>query len=212
MDSRFHPAIVAIKAGDLERLRSLLGTDPALATARSSISHPTLLQCLTLEAINVPNQVEMAKLLIDGGADINGALGAAASINNVDVAALLFDRGAGINGAGSWSPLEEALYWNNREMIDLLLTRGASVHNLRLASGLGQIDLIEGFFESDGTLKPEAGKIDWPFGEVEKSNLKGAIKAELQAKVAHWSADRSTSSTMLLSTRACTIKSTLLVC
>jgi uncharacterized protein len=189
MDARFHPAIAAIKSGDLEGLRSLLGQDSALATARSSTSHPTLLQCLALEAVNVPNQVDMAGLLIEAGADINGALVAAASINNVEVAALLLDRGAAIDGAGTWSPLEESLYWNNREMTRLLLRRGASVHNLRLASGLGRIDLIESFFESDGTLKPEGGKIDWPFGELEKSNLAGPIKAELQAKVAQWSAD-----------------------
>jgi len=55
-------------------------------------------------------------------------------------AALLLDRGAAINGTGNWSPLEEALYWGNQGVIDLLLDRGASVHNLRIASGLvGQI-------------------------------------------------------------------------
>jgi uncharacterized protein len=189
MDARFHPAIAAIKSGDLDALRLLLVKDPGLATARSATSHPNLLQCLALDALQVPNQVAMARLLIDGGADINGALVAAASINNVDVAALLLDRGAAINGASSWSPLEEALYWNNREVIELLLARGASIHNLRLASGLGRTDLIESFFESDGTLKPEAGRIDWPFGELEKSNLKGEIRAELEAKVAQWSDD-----------------------
>ena len=55
--------------------------------------------------------------------------------------------------------------------IDLLLERGASVHNLRTAAALGRMDLIKGLFNSDGSLKPEAGKIDWPFGELEKSNL-----------------------------------------
>jgi ankyrin repeat protein len=149
-----------------------------------------LLQCLALDAVNVPNQVEMARLLIDEGAEINGPMVAAASINNVRVAALLLDCGAAINGAGSWSPLEEALYWGNQEVIDRLLERGASVHNLRLASGLGRIDLIESFFRSDGSLKPEAGKINWPFGELEKSNLNCQIKEELQAKVAQWSDDR----------------------
>jgi len=49
---------------------------------------------------------------------INGPMVAAASINNVAIAALLLDCGAAIDGAGSWSPLEEALYWNNRETID----------------------------------------------------------------------------------------------
>jgi len=160
-----------------------------LATARSSTSHPTLLQCLALDALLVPNQIEMARLLIDAGAEINGPMVAAASINNVAIAALLLDCGAAINGSGSWSPLEEALYWNNREAIELLLARGASVHNLRLAAGLGRIDLIESFFESDGSLKPSAGRIDWPFGEIEKSNLTGAIRAELEAKVAQWSND-----------------------
>jgi len=189
MDAKFHPAIAAITAGNLDGLRDLISRDPSLATARSSRSHPTLLQCLALDAVNVPNKVEMAKVLIDAGADINGPLGAAACIDNVEIAELLLDRGAAINGLGSWSPLEETLYWRNYKVRDLLLARGASVHNLRSAAGLGRLDLIESFFRSDGSLKPEAGKIDWPFGELAKSNLNCGIKDELQAKVAAWSDD-----------------------
>jgi ankyrin repeat protein len=189
MDAKFHPAIAAIKSGDLNRLKELINNDPSLATARSSRSHPTLLQCLALDALDVPNKVELAQVLIDAGADIQGPLGAAACIDNVEISALLLDRGAAINGTGSWSPLEEALYWRNLGVIDLLLQRGASVHNLRMAAGLGRMDLIESFFRSDGSLKPEAGKIDWPFGELAKSNLNRKIKEELQAKVAAWSND-----------------------
>lgn len=189
MDARFHPAIAAITAGDLATLRELIAKDPSLATARSSRSHPTLLQCLALDALDVPNKVEMAKVLLDAGAAINGPLGAAACIDNVEIAELLLDSGAAINGIGSWSPLEETLYWRNYKVRDLLLARGASMHNLRIASGLGRLDLIERFFRSDGSLKPEAGKIDWPFGELEKSNLNCGIKAELRANVAKWSDD-----------------------
>ncbi len=189
MDAKFHPAIRTIKSGDLDGLRALLDQDRSLATARSSRSHPTLLQCLALDAVDVPNKIEMAHLLIDAGAEINRPLGAAACIDNVEIAALLLDCGAAINGTGNWSPLEEALYWGNQGVIDLLLERGASVHNLRIASGLGWTDLIESFFRSDGSLKPEAGKIDWPFGELQKSNLNCEIKEELQAKVAGWSDD-----------------------
>lgn len=189
MDAKFCPAIAAIKSGDIDGLQALLDQDRSLPTARSSSSHPTLLQCLALDAVDVPNRVEMARLLIDAGAEINGPLGAAACIDNVKIAALLLDCGAAINGTGSWSPLEEALYWGNRAVIGLLLERGASVHNLRIASGLGRIDLIEKFFRSDGSLKPEAGKIDWPFGELQKSNLNCQIKDELQEKVAQWSND-----------------------
>ena len=189
MDAKFHTAIAAIKSGDIDGLRTLLRGDPSLATARSSRSHPTLLQCLALDAVDVPNKVEIAQVLIDAGAEINGPLGAAASIGNVEIAALLLDCGAAINGAGSWSPLEEALYWKNQGVINLLLARGASVHNLRLAAGLGRTDLIEGFFQSDGRLKPEAGKIDWPFGEPQKSNLNRKIKEELQGKIDSWPND-----------------------
>ena len=156
MDAKFHPAMAAIKSGNLDRLRDLLNQDPLLATARSSRSHPTLLQCLALEALNVPNKIEMAQLLIEGGADINGALGAAACIDNVEIVALLLDRDAAIEGTDSWSPLEEALYWNNQRVIHLLLERGASVDNLRKASALGRTDLIGSLFNNDGSLKPEA--------------------------------------------------------
>jgi len=129
----------------------------------------------------------MARVLIDAGAEINGPLGACASGNNVEVAAALLDAGAEINGMGSWSPLEEALYWSSNDVRDLLLKRGASVHNLRIAAGLGRTDLIESFFNSDGSLKPEAGKIAWPFGDPQDSNLPAQIKEELQAKIEAWS-------------------------
>ena len=187
MDAKFHPAMAAIKAGDLEGLRRFIHEDPSLATSRSNKSHPTLLQCLTLDAVDLPNEVEMARVLIDAGAELDGPLVAAASIGNVEVAKLLLDCGASLNGNGGWSPLEEALYWNQAGMIDLLLERGASLHNLRIAAGLGRTDLLEGFFKSDGSLKPQAGKIDWPFGDCETSYMNRQIKEELQAKLAGWS-------------------------
>jgi ankyrin repeat protein len=187
MDRKFYPAINAIKTGDIDTLNSLIREEPTLATDRSSRSHPTLLQCLVLDAVHVPNKLEMAKVLIDAGADIDEPLVACASIDNVQVAEFLLDSGAKIDGTGGWSPLEEALYWGNRGVIQLLLARGARVQNLRTAAGLGRMDLIQNFFNSDGGLKPEAGKIDWPFGELQKSNLDCKIKEELQAKVDNWS-------------------------
>ena len=48
----------------------------------------------------------------------------------------------------------------------LLLERGAKVQNLRTAAGLGRTDLIESYFNDNGSLKPEAGKINWPFGDL----------------------------------------------
>lgn len=135
----------------------------------------------------------MAKILIDAGADLNGPLVAAGSIDNRKAAELLLDRGAAIDGTGGWSPLEEALYWNSRNVMALLLERGARMQNLRIAAGLGRTDFIENFFNAEGTLKPETGKIDWPFGDLKTiahSNQPDAGKQSLSDRVNAWSQDR----------------------
>ena len=192
MDAKFHSAISAIKSNDTGRLEELVRLDPSLATDRSTTSHPTLLQCLALDGKDSPKSVEMATILIEAGAELDGPLGACASIDNAEVAALLLDRGAAINGTGGWSPLEEALYWNSQRAKALLLQRGASIHNLRIAAGLGRTDLIEDFFSSDGTLKPEAGKINWPWGDLDairQSNHNQQGKEQLISKVRSWAND-----------------------
>jgi hypothetical protein len=48
------------------------------------------------------------------------------------------------------------------------VARGAKVQNLRIAAGIGRTDLVENYFNADGSLKSEAGKINWPFGVLEK--------------------------------------------
>jgi ankyrin repeat protein len=193
MDAKFLPAIAAIRSGDLAGFEALVEKDPSLATARSSCSHPTLLQCVALDGSDKPNNVEMARVLIDAGAELDGPLGAAASIDNAAVAELLLEHGAVVDGTGGWSPVEEALYWNSREVIALLLERGARVQNLRIAAGLGRTDLIAAFFAPDGTLKPEAGKIDWPWGGLENiacSNFDESGKRQLADRVRKWSRDQ----------------------
>jgi ankyrin repeat protein len=171
MDKKFHPAMKAIQAGDVERLRDLVKEDPSLATSRSTRSHPTLLQCLVLDGNGKPNAVPMAEVLIEAGAELNEPLVAAGSIDNRPVAELLLDRGAAIDGTGGWTVLEEALYWNNQNVIALLLERGAKVQNLRTAAALGRTDLIESYFTPDGNLKPDAGRIDWPFGNRDTQRI-----------------------------------------
>jgi uncharacterized protein len=193
MNAKFHPAMKAIQADDLESFKKLVAEDPSLATSRSTRSHPTLLQCVVLEGKDKPNNVEMAKVLIDAGAELNEPLGAASSIDNRAVAELLLDRGASIDGTGGWSPLEEALYWNSKNVIALLLERGAKAQNLRIAAALGRTDLIENYFNVDGSLKPEAGRINWPWGDVHaiaNSNHAPKGKQSLADRVNSWSQDR----------------------
>jgi ankyrin repeat protein len=193
MDAKFHPAMVAIKTDDLEQFRALIRQDPTLATSRSSTSHPTLLQCLVLSGNNLTNKLEMAQILIHAGAELNRPLGACGSCDNVEIAELLLDSGAAVDGTGGWSPLEEALYWNGRRVINLLLQRGARIQNLRIAAGLDRLDVIESFFSSDGSLKPEAGTINWPWGDLQviaKSNFDAAGKQSLASRFSSWKNDR----------------------
>ena len=193
MDAKFHPAIDAMRAGDVEKLKALIAADPSLATSRSSRSHPTLLQALVLDGKDKPKSIEMVQVFIDAGAELDEPLVAAASIDNRPAAELLLDHGAAIDGTGGWSPLEEALYWNSRNVLALLLERGARVKNLRTAAALGRTDLIESYFNADGSLKPEAGRIDWPFGSLDRiacSNHDAAGKQSLSDCVNAWSQDR----------------------
>jgi uncharacterized protein len=179
VDAKFYPAMGAIKAGDVDRLRALVDADPALATSRSSCSHPTLLQCLVLDARDSPTQIDMARILVDAGADVNEPLVAAAGVNNAEAVAYLLDRGAAIDGTGGWSPLEEALYWNGAATRDVLLQRGAKIANLRIAAGLGRVDVMRSFFNADGSLRPEAGTINWPWED--RSPKFASFKQDRQA-------------------------------
>jgi len=193
MDTKFLPAVDAVRSGDLEKFKQVLSEDPLIATSRSSTSHPTLLQCVALDGKDKPNNVEMAAFLVDAGAELNEPLVAASGINNRAVAELLLDRGAAIDGNGGWTPLEEALYWNSQDVIVLLLERGAAIQNLRVAAGLGRTDLIENYFSDDGSLKPEAGKINWPWGDlgtIANSNHDAEGKRTLTDRVSEWSQDQ----------------------
>ena len=193
MDAKFQPAVAAVRSGDLEQFKAALAADPSLATARSSRSHPTLLQCVALDGNGNLHNAEMAKILIEAGAPLDEPFVAAASINNLPVAKLLLEHGAAIDGTGSWSPLEEALYWNSHDTLTLLTERGARIGNLRIAAGLGRTDLIAEFFDRDGTLRPGAGRIDWPFGSldaIERSNHDVSTRRELAERVRSWSQDR----------------------
>ncbi len=176
MDARFRPLEEALTAGDVERVKALLAADPDLARARSSCSHPNILQCLVL--VDPPHDAleQLVHLLADYGSELTGPLIAATCIDNVRGMNVLLDRGADIEGDGRWSPLEEALYWGFVRAVSLLLERGAKIDNLRKAAALGRIDVLREQFDANGKPKPSAGLIASPFE---------GIDAKLSAEVRH---------------------------
>ncbi len=163
MEPRFLPAQAALAAGDANRLRAILATNPGLAAEQSRISHPTLLQCLVLIMPPGDRLEELAEILVACGAELTDPLIAASSVANLRAIAKLLDFGADIEGNGRWSPLEEALYWNHADAVKLLLERGAKVKNLRIAAGLDDLQFMTRCFDTNGELTTDAGEVASPF-------------------------------------------------
>ena len=67
--------------------------------------------------------------------------------NDAELARLLLEAGARTDlyghGEGG-TPLAAALFWGNTKVADLLAEREIAPHNLRIAAGLGRLDLIRG--------------------------------------------------------------------
>ncbi len=73
---------------------------------------------------------------------------------------------APIAGEGTWSPLEEALYWGQAATVQLLVERGAPVDNLRKRAALGDVQGVERCFDGNGRVNEKAGEVAWPFGDI----------------------------------------------
>ncbi len=165
MDEDFGPAAIAIYTGDLGTLAELLASDPELAVRESSVSHPTLLQLVACDEPEIEDPVGAARLLIEAGALTSRPLVAAAGCNSRSVLEYLLECGVPVDGDEAWTPLDEALYWSNQEIVSVLLSRGAEIRSLRTAAGVGDVITVEQFFRGD-TLTDNAGPIQSPFADT----------------------------------------------
>jgi ankyrin repeat protein len=80
--------------------------------------------------------------------------------NDAELARLLLDAGArtDVYGHGEGgTPLAAALFWGNAKTAGVLAEREVVPHNLRIAAGLGRLDLIRGLVREDGSLSEAAG-------------------------------------------------------
>ncbi len=170
MDSTFHPAVEAAWRGDIERFVDILDARPQLVTARSSCSHPTLLQFVALDGGSgkIPGPIAFARALIDRGAPLAEPLVAAASVGAREIFDCILSAGAPLEAGAPWTPLEEAVYWAHTAFAEYLWRElGAMVRSLRAAAGLGSVALTASYFDGDN-LRPRAGPVRFPWGERSK--------------------------------------------
>lgn len=170
MDDVFGDSAMAIYSGDIRGLSTLLAEDPTLATRVSSHGHPTLLQLVACEANQLPDALGAARALVAAGAQTGPPLVAAAGCGSHSVLELLLDEGVDINGTTSWTPLDEALYWAQHEIVAFLVQRGAPTRALSTAAGLGDVSATSGFFDGR-ELARSAGPIASPFADTVPTEL-----------------------------------------
>ena len=182
--SKFEAAADAIVCGNLAALKNLLHDDPGLAKARSTREHrSTLLHYVSANGVEdfrqktPKNIVEITKMLLDAGADVNAesdayaggstTLGLVATSMHpqragVQIALLqtLLDHGAWTEqpSAGKWQSVVRACLANGQpEAAEFIASWGAPV-DLEGAAGLARLDLVKSFFDENGVLKPPATK------------------------------------------------------
>lgn len=157
----FRLAFEAIEAEDDTKLGALLRQHPSLAKASGTNGNQLL-----HFAVNHDNP-KLVTGLLDAGADPDAAndkgstpLTQAAYRGKADMIERLLAEGASVDaeayGDGG-TPLAFALFWGHREAAEKLAEVAVVPRNLRVAAGLGRVDIMSELFEADGTLKPEAG-------------------------------------------------------
>jgi ankyrin repeat protein len=178
-DAVFETAADAIIAGDRATLDVLLRQNPELVRARSTREHrSTLLHYVSANGIEdfrqktPQNIVEIAKMLLDAGADVNAESDAyggrsttlvltATSVHpetagvQIPLLELLLERGALIDSPDGSSTVNACLHNGRGLAAEFLADRGARL-DLEAASGVGSLELVMSCFDDSGSLKAPA--------------------------------------------------------
>ncbi len=177
--SKFEAAVDAIVSGGSAKLEKLLSGHPELVRARSTREHrATLLHYVSANGVEnfrqkTPNNiVEIAKLLLKAGADVNAesdayggrstTLGLTATSWHPENAGvqmplmeLLIGQGAIIDGPDGGSIINSCLHNGRGKAAEFLAGRVARL-DLEGAAGAGLLEIVKSFFTDGGSLNPPA--------------------------------------------------------
>lgn len=169
---QFEKAADAIVAGDLKTLENLLQTNPALVHMHSQRVHGATLLLYTgangvegYRQRSPQNTVAIAELLLKSGAAVDSVIvqgrgttlgevatseHAARADTQIPLMELLVRYGAAVDGdAEGWQPLIAALDNARPEAARWLADHGAKL-TVGSAAGIGRLDLVQKFFDSNG--------------------------------------------------------------
>ena len=184
---RFDEAVAAMDEGDIERLRGLIMSDPALIHARTNLEPPyhyftgaTLLHHVAGNPDRAPlpkNDVEIARLLLESGADVNaltlgpnggttmGLVITSRQASEANVSGPLMDlllkHGAKLDLE---TPAGVVPDWRHRNVLDAPLANHApraaekmielgAKADVCAAAALGRMDLLRDCFDTEGRLR-----------------------------------------------------------
>ncbi len=201
--------VEVVHAGEVERLRELLGQHPGLASVRivdDKGGSGTALHAATDWPGFFPQGPEVVGVLIEAGADptapVEGSWHAetplhwAASSDDVEVASALIDGGADIEAAGAsiagGSPLDDAVGYGCWQVARLLVARGARVERLWHAAALGMTQRVDELMAAAPPTHQELTDAFWQAcsgGQLRMAQYLLPLGADLNGTPS-WGADR----------------------
>jgi hypothetical protein len=151
---RLRPQAEALLAGDTDRLARL--TAGQADTLLHMLAYPEAIPGVRLgEELGVPRAA--VDVLIGKATNLDLPLTQAASCNRVEYVRLLLGAGAdpGTRTRGT-TPLENAIYSDSTQVVDLLAEHGIVPQALWTYAACGRLDLVRACFDADGRLRPDA--------------------------------------------------------
>lgn len=150
-----------VEERDVEGLTKIIVEFPGLVHARGTNGNDLL------GMAGATSDERLSRILLDAGADPARSnahgwtpLHQATYSNQPRLIEMLLDAGAPVDvsarGDGG-TPLIVALFWGHREAAEALAAHSLAPGNLRVAAGLGRLDLLDELVTSKGKLAAEAG-------------------------------------------------------